>query len=414
MAKLNIRLLGPFQAELDGQILNDFRSDKVRGLLAFLAVESQRRWSRSYLADFFWPDYPEEKAQSNLSNALWNLRSVIGDIKENTEFIIVKKSTLQFNPKSDYWLDVKIFQELINKFRMLTSPEEKSSLSDLEEALSLSRDRFMEGFTIDSPGFETWLVKTRQDIHRKRIQTLRWISIRHMLSSNLSTALDYTRDWIAQEPWDERACRLTMQILEKLGQRKKALEEFERCRKRLAEDLGIEPQPETVQLYEQMKGSPLPSRSFPEPTSTRALKKEGASPGPAPQFLREAAAENISPSPFFARQKELEQLDKWLAEVQGGQGRAAFIKGEPGSGKTTLLTEFAHRCLEKYPDLLLLWGQCNAYTGHGDPYFPFMTMTRMLAGNLEPLVPGAVISLDHLERLWRSLPDMLKSLVEQG
>ncbi|MFO8239479.1 MAG: BTAD domain-containing putative transcriptional regulator [Dissulfuribacterales bacterium] len=367
------------------------------------------------MADLFWPDYPEDKAQSNLSNALWNLRAVIGDKKENTEFIIVKKSMLQFNPQADYRLDVKTFHDLIDKSRKLKSPEHKSTLSDLEESLSLSRGRFMEGFTIDSPGFETWLVKTRQEIHRKRSQALRWISIHHMQSGNFSTALDYTRDWTAEEPWDERACRLAMQILEKLGQRKKALDEFERCRKRLAIDLGIAPQQETQQLYQQLiSNQSLLNRLKTKPLPANEKIKGDIDPGPLPKNLVNAAKRQYGSRPFFGRQEELNQLDDWLDNTIRKEGKAAFIIGEPGSGKTYLLTKFAQQALQKYPDLLLLWGQCNAYTGQGDPYFPFMTMAKMLVGDVEGLILGPIISKEHLRRLWRHLPAMLNALTNFG
>jgi len=415
LARLSIRLLGPFQAELYGQVLMDFRSDKVRALLAYLSVEAQRPWTRAHLADLLWPNYPEEKAQSNLRNALWNMRSVIGDMEVDPGFIIVTKSTIQFNIDADYSLDVETFCELVKMCcPNLNQPAVKVNASKIEEALSLYKSSFMMGFTLDSPVFETWMLTTCQVIHQKRVQALRCLVLTKRQWGELAAALDYAQQWIELEPWEEAAYRQSMQILMDLGRRNAALAQYETCRKRLVEDLAIEPQPETFQLYEQIQRGPSPSRSFSESTPRQALKKEGASPGPPPKFLREAAAENISPSPFFARQKELDQLNKWLAEILGGEGRAAFIKGEPGSGKTTLLTEFANLSLEKYSDLLLLWGQCNAYTGHGDPYFPFLTMTRMLAGNVEPLVPGAVISLAHLHRLWRSLPDMLNSLVNQG
>ena len=41
MARLSIRLLGPFQVTLDGQPVTAFEPDKVRALLAYLAVESE-------------------------------------------------------------------------------------------------------------------------------------------------------------------------------------------------------------------------------------------------------------------------------------------------------------------------------------------------------------------------------------
>lgn len=51
MAHLSLLLLGPFSAQLDGEPIDGFRSDKVRALLAYLWVECRRLWSRDTLAD---------------------------------------------------------------------------------------------------------------------------------------------------------------------------------------------------------------------------------------------------------------------------------------------------------------------------------------------------------------------------
>jgi len=414
MAKLSIRLFGPFQIELDGEPLEDFRSDKVRGLLAFLSVESHRPWTRSYLADLLWTDLSEIKAQSNLSNALWNLRSVIEEDQKGTKFIIVEKTSLQFNLKADYWLDVKAFHELIEKSQKSTSTNKMATIVKLDEALSISGGDFMEVFSINSPSFETWLVKTRQEIHQKRVRALSRISSLHDQAGRFAKALDYTQDWISEEPWDEQAYRQVMRILLKLGQRKRALEQFEACRHRLVEDLGIKPQRETLQLYRQIQEDSLSHASKTKSAKLTTIKKQGFDPGPPPDSLTKAVLENKGSKPFVGRQAELTQLDKWLVEILGKQGKVAFVKGEPGSGKTYLLSEFAKHALIRNPNLLLFWGQCNAFIGHGDPYFPFITITRMLAGDFELLIPNAIINLEHLERLWRFLPVMLECLVNFG
>jgi hypothetical protein len=77
----SLRLLGPFVLECDGVPVTGFRSDKVRALLAYLAVEPGRPWSRSTLADLLWPDRPEGVARSNLRSALSNLRRVLDDAR---------------------------------------------------------------------------------------------------------------------------------------------------------------------------------------------------------------------------------------------------------------------------------------------------------------------------------------------
>ena len=47
MARLKLIFLGPFQATLDGRPILGFESNKVRALLAYLAVE----WSRPHARD---------------------------------------------------------------------------------------------------------------------------------------------------------------------------------------------------------------------------------------------------------------------------------------------------------------------------------------------------------------------------
>ncbi|MFN2217102.1 MAG: regulator, partial [Anaerolineae bacterium] len=78
MARLSIRLLGPLQVTLDGEPVTGFESDKVRALLAYLAVEQGAPQRREKLAGMLWPDWPERSARTNLRRALANLRKALG------------------------------------------------------------------------------------------------------------------------------------------------------------------------------------------------------------------------------------------------------------------------------------------------------------------------------------------------
>ena len=53
---LSLSLLGAFQASLNGQLLTEFYSSKVRALLAYLAVEAGQQHPRSMLATLLWPE----------------------------------------------------------------------------------------------------------------------------------------------------------------------------------------------------------------------------------------------------------------------------------------------------------------------------------------------------------------------
>ena len=79
MAKLSLSLLGPFQVVLGGQPVIGFKSNRVRALLAYLAVEADKPHRRESLAGLLWPDWPDRDALSNLRYALSDLRGAIGD-----------------------------------------------------------------------------------------------------------------------------------------------------------------------------------------------------------------------------------------------------------------------------------------------------------------------------------------------
>ena len=78
MSHLRIALFGGFEASLDTQPLVDFGADKARGLLAYLAVESNRPHRRDELAALLWPDSTDARAAHNLSQTLLRLLRALG------------------------------------------------------------------------------------------------------------------------------------------------------------------------------------------------------------------------------------------------------------------------------------------------------------------------------------------------
>src|SRR5512133_2557870 len=109
MAHLSISVLGELSIFQEDKTVLSFESDKVRALLAYLVVESGHPHQRETLVGIFWPDCSEPTARHNLSQALFNLRKVLGDSAATPPYLQITRDAIQFNRESDYSLDLDQF-----------------------------------------------------------------------------------------------------------------------------------------------------------------------------------------------------------------------------------------------------------------------------------------------------------------
>jgi DNA-binding SARP family transcriptional activator/predicted ATPase len=404
MAHLSLSLLGPFQATLDGQPVTDFKSNKVRATLAYLAVEADRPHPREVLAGLLWPDWPDREALANLRYALSDLRQVIGDRSAEPPFLLIARDSLQFNTASDFSLDVRAFIELTEP--TLGLDKGTQDVSALEEATALYRGSFLEGFSLpDAAPFEEWALLTRERLSRQMSSTLHRLGAAYEERGHCEQAQSSARRQLELDPWDEVAHRQLMRTLALSGQRSAALAQYETCRRLLAEELGVEPDQETTQLHQQISDGNLRT-----PVSPARLPDVAAEP---PPFLAEEPVEAERPV-FVARERELAQLGAFLNLALTGQGRVVLVTGEAGSGKTALLQEFTRRAQDAHPHLVVASGNCNAHTGIGDPYLPFREILGMLTGDVEARWAAGALAQEHTLRLWNTLPFTAQALVDVG
>lgn len=167
MGSLAINLFGAMRVELNNIPVDDFESDKVRALLAYLAVEHAGAHRREQLAAFLWPEYPEERARRNLNQALYSLRNILGERNSPDLPIFTSDSELIcLNPKSEIWVDVLEFTYLIEAsdqhahHLLETCP---ACQDQLQRAILLYKGDFLERFSLrNCPAFDEWTLVTRE------------------------------------------------------------------------------------------------------------------------------------------------------------------------------------------------------------------------------------------------------------
>ena len=157
-----------------------------------------------------------------------------------------------------------------------------------------------------------------------------------------------------------------MFVLALNGQRTTALAQYEVCLNVLKQEFGVKFAEQTVQLFDRIRDGDV---IVPKPTA-HILPTTPPRPSYAPDL-----------PVFVAREAELMRLDTFLNAALEGHGRLVFVTGEAGQGKTLLLKAFSQRACAQWPQLIVAGGNCNAYTGIGDPYLPFREIMGVLTGD---------------------------------
>jgi DNA-binding SARP family transcriptional activator/predicted ATPase len=318
MPLLKLSLLGSFQAVLDGQPITQFKGDKVRALLAYLAAEADRPHERSSLVSLFWPNMPEGRALRNLSQTLIRLRDAIHDEQAHPPFLLVTRHEVRWNTQADQELDATEFERLLKAGREETGSDAESALA---KGMALYRGDFLRGFGLsDCPDFEDWLLLKREQYHHLALEALQKLADARLAAGDYAQARGYAHQQIGLEPWREIAHRQLMRALALGGHRSEALAQYETCQRTLAQELGIEPEAETVTLYEQI----------------RSGKLDTVTVAPASSHLVTSSPQHNLPAqltPFIGREEELAQLDSLLRDPER---RLITLIGLGGVGKTRL------------------------------------------------------------------------------
>jgi DNA-binding SARP family transcriptional activator/predicted ATPase len=332
MPRLSMRFLGGYQVQLDGEPVTALKYDKVRALLAYLAVEAERPHRREALAGLLWPELTERRARRNLSQVLHILRSTL-DIA-GSPFLTVTSQAIQFDRARDHWLDVRAYTSLLSAcrehghWRLETCPP---CIERLDRAVALYEGPFLQGLSLgDCPAFEEWQIVWDAQLHQLATHALASLAASHEARGGYEQALRAARRWVALDPWHEAAHQQLMRALALGGRRNEALAQYEACCRTLAVELGVEPTEATVSLYKEIHDEKVLST-------------------PIPPLLNNLPAPT---TPFVGREALLDELRGLL---QDPDCRLVTLVGPGGSGKTRLALQAgaevaAQAPYDRFPD----------------------------------------------------------------
>ena len=158
MAMLHLNVLGnPALFDNGGHAL-EYHNKKAFGLLVYLAMHPGQAFDRDELVHLFWPESETPQARQNLRQALLELRKEFATLDP---LHLSTTQTLEL-PPAIVAIDALTFIQLL----------QTSDVTALNQAMEIYRGDFMQGFTLQVPGFDQWVLEQRQ-----RIQQIRQLSL---------------------------------------------------------------------------------------------------------------------------------------------------------------------------------------------------------------------------------------------
>lgn len=358
MSKYVCKLFGVPQITKDGQICF-FPYGKINALLYYLLVVKVA--SRDEVAGLLWPDVDGVTAKKNIRNALYQAKKSVGqDI-----IVASQKSILVLNEELELELDVDAFE------------------ADPGANLDLYRGDFLQGFYLkDAVPYEYWIAGIRDKFARifaaecyKKVED----GLRTHQCGGLESLLSQLT---AMDEFDERNYRLLMRFYLETGRSSKVIETYFDLVKRLERELGIEPEPETTEIYESL------------------LKRI--------TFGGQSKERSEQSSHLYGRFQEFAAAEKLLREFElGEQSLSLVFQGEFGSGKSVLQRQL----LEKAAGRLTVL-ETSCYQGESEQ--PLRPWNRLIQG-IKPLICRD----ERIQSLWPELmrdvfPDFSDDLPGKG
>lgn len=335
---LIIRLFGPLSVKVHGEPIPRVRTRSVEWLLAVLALRHGRAVDRNWLAGTLWPDSEESRALHNLRDILVHLRKALGP----------ERARIQSPTWDTLTLDLEDAELDVSRFDLdIRSTDEKA----LRRAVEIHSGPLLEGWS------EEWVVPERVIREQACLRALQTLAESADRRKDYSEALTLLSRMEAIEPLRDSTQRGLMRALAASGDAPAALHSYREYRVRLRDELNVDPDKETSQLYQEIrtqtrglgerKAPSLPGPSF-SAVPTTALPVSSASVPPARLALPSTLPHPITT--LIGREEEtrevLEALSRSrLVTLTGGGGvgktRLAIHAASQSTSQTTSLTDSA-------------------------------------------------------------------------
>ena len=322
---LRIALAGRVEVEADGVPVDAARLGSLGRLaLAYLVAHRHRPVPRDELADVLWGEDLPKSWETSVRVVVSKLRAVLADAGlPPSEALSTAAGCYQLHLPPATVVDLEAAAAAVDRARAaLTAPGQDPALAG-ERAADAAREAASAQATASRqflPGTSgPWVDRRQAELADLRLRALELESDAAAAQGDWDAALVAAEAAVDLEPFRESAHLRLLAAHAGAGNRAEALRAYERARRLLAEELGMDPSAPLQASYVALLGVEPPAAPAPPPSPAAV-----ASPLPAPL------------TSFVGRADAIAEVTRLLAST-----RLLSITGTGGMGKTRLALRIA-------------------------------------------------------------------------
>lgn len=256
MTPFRVYLFRQFDLQLDDEVLDTCKAQKVRQLFTYLLVHRDRPHSREQLATLLWRDNAPSQAKQYLRQVLWQLQSELDETGTvGQEILSVDADWIELNRAADFWLDVEAFERAYKSVQGVSGRlMDSTTAASLQKSVALYRGDLLEACHQD------WCILERERLHNIYLAMLDKLVGYCEATQAYESGMAFGWKILASDRAHERTYQRLMRLNYFAGNRTAALRLFTQCAEILHQELAVKPSERTVHLYRRIQADELEHR----------------------------------------------------------------------------------------------------------------------------------------------------------
>jgi DNA-binding SARP family transcriptional activator len=247
-AGLAVHLLGPLCVAVDDVPVGDWPSARCRSLFGYLLTHREPWPPREVLMDVFWPESSPEASRNSLNVAIHGLRRTLRTVTDQP-VILHGGGAYGIHPDLQLWLDVEEFESRVEHGRRREEAGDAGRATREYE----SADGLYRGDFLADDLYEEWAALTRDRLRLAHLDALSRLSNLHFSAGRYAACAALCQRITECDPCREDAHRRLMRCYSRQGQPHLALMQYRACAEALAAELGVNADPATATLHNQIR-----------------------------------------------------------------------------------------------------------------------------------------------------------------